>query len=102
VSRCPYTWVRNFLGVADPNAKEASQLRVTVTRHGEERVNVALPARSARWLVDLIPADVIARIREEAIPLDAIQDELARTERLVPRRIFTLADEARAVQVWLE
>jgi hypothetical protein len=102
VSRCPYTWFRNFFGVPDPNAKEASQLRVTVVRDGEERVNVALPARSARWLVDLIPADVVAQIRAEAIPLEAIQQELAETARLVPRRIFALDDGARAVQVWLE
>ncbi len=102
VSRCPYTWVRNFLGVAKPNASEATQLRVTVRRGDDETVNVALPARSARWLVDLIPADVVEKIRAEEIPLDAIQDELARAEKLIPHRIFELVEPHRAVTVWLE
>lgn len=102
MSRCPYTWVRNFLGVARPNATEATQLRVTVRRGDDETVNVALPARSARWLVDLIPADVVDKIRAEQIPLEAIQDELAQAETLVPHRIFELVEPHRAVTVWLE
>ena len=102
VSRCPYTWVRNFLGIAKPGASEATQLRVTVRRGEDETVNVALPARSARWLVDLIPADVIQKIRDEQIPLDAIQDDLARSDKLVPHRIFELIEPDRAVTVWLE
>ena len=102
MSRCPYTWVKNFLGVPSANAAEASQLRVTVRRGDDETVNVALPARSARWLVDLIPADVVAKIRAEQILLDAIQDDLARSEKLVPHRIFELIEPGRAVTVWLE
>ena len=102
VSRCPYTWVKNFLGVASPNATEATQLRVTVRRGDDETVNVALPARSARWLVDLIPQDVVDKIRAEQIPLDAIQDELAAATKLVPHRIFELKEPERAVTVWLE
>ena len=102
VSSCPYTWVRNFFGTPAPNAKEATQLRVTVHRGTEERVNVSLPARSARWLVDLIPADVVASIHAEKIPLDAIQGELAQSDKLVPHRIFELIEPGRSVLVWLE
>ncbi len=102
VSRCPYTWVKNFLGGAKPGATEATQLRVTVRRGDDETVNVALPARSARWLVDLIPGDVVEKIRAEQIPVDAIQDDLARAEKLVPHRIFELVEPHRAVTVWLE
>ncbi len=102
MSRCPYTWVRNFLGVGKPGAAEATQLRVTVRRGDEETVNVALPAQSARWLVDLIPRDVVDKIRAEQIPLDAIQSELAAAGTLVPHRIFELVEPERAVTVWLE
>jgi hypothetical protein len=94
--------VRKFFGAVDPKATEATSLRVTVVRDGDERVNVSLPARSARWLVDLIPADVVERIRDEAIPLDDIQRELAATTKLVPRRIFELVEPERSVLVWLE
>jgi hypothetical protein len=99
---CPYTWVMNFFGGAKPGATEATLLRVTVQRGDDETVNVALPAQSARWLVDLIPQDVVEKIRAEQIPLDVIQTELARAERLVPHRIFSLVEPHRAVTVWLE
>jgi hypothetical protein len=102
VSGCPYTWVRNFLGAPPAGAREATQLRVTVRRGSEETVNVALPARSARWLMDLIPRDVVERIRSEQIPIEAIQGELARVEVLAPQPIFTLNDAQRSVAVWLE
>lgn len=102
MSRCPYTWVRNFLGRSAEATGEAQHLRVRVMHRAEERVDVSLPARSARWLVDLIPADVVARIRDEQIPLDEIQAELAGQDRLVPRQIFELDDGERSVMVWLE
>ncbi len=63
---------------------------------------VSLPSKSARWLIELIPADVVARIREEEIPLDAITAELNQTDVLYPRPIFTLTDSHRQVNVWLE
>jgi hypothetical protein len=102
VSGCPYTWVKNFLGGAKAGGPEATQLRVTVRRGDDETVNVALPARSARWLMDLIPKDVVEKIRSEQIPIEDIQHELARVEMLVPQPIFTLVEPHRSVAVWLE
>lgn len=101
---CPYTWVRGLFGASSaPAAGEpAKNLKVRVVREGEERVMVSLPSRSARWLIELIPADVVARIREEAIPLDAITADLERQAVLYPRQIFTLAEPSRTVEVWLE
>ena len=37
----------------------AKNLMVRVVRDGEQKVRVALPARSARWLLDLIPDEVV-------------------------------------------
>ncbi len=102
MSRCPYTWFRGLFGPVDPKATEASYLRVRVLKEAVQKVDVTLPAHSARWLVDLIPDDVVAKIREEKIPLDAIQAELAAAVKLVPRRIFELVEPERTVQVWLE
>jgi hypothetical protein len=102
VSGCPYTWIKSFLGAPTAGAREATQLRVTVRRGSEETVNVALPARSARWLMDLIPRDVVERIRAERIPIEDIQGELSRVEVLAPQPIFTLNDAERSVAVWLE
>lgn len=103
MSICPYTFVRDLFGFKTKlNDKEATYLRVTVARDNEVKVDVSMPARSARWLIDLIPEDVVKKIREEQVPLDAIQAELAASEVLVPQKIFTLNEPNRIVQVWLE
>lgn len=75
---------------------------VKVMRDGEERVNVALPARSARWLIELMPDDVVAKVRAEEIPLDAMMEDLREQESLYPRPIFSLEEPHRQVLVWLE
>jgi hypothetical protein len=104
MSSCPYTWVRGLFSSrsATKPGDPARHLMVRVVRDGEERVMVSLPSKSARWLIELIPAEVVARIREEEIPLDAITEELNQTDVLYPRPIFTLTDSHRQVDVWLE
>ncbi len=103
MSGCPYTWFKNlFNGPLDPNAKDARFLRVTVDKNLSRTVDVSLPAGSARWLIDLIPDDVVSKIRAEGIPLDDIQDDLAKRERLFPQKIFILEEPERVVSVWLE
>jgi hypothetical protein len=104
MSRCPYTWVKNLLTrtTGTKPGAEAQNLRVRVSRNGEERVDVALPARSARWLIELIPSEVMNQIYAEGIPIDSIQTELAGLESLFPCRIFDLNDTERKVEVWLE
>jgi hypothetical protein len=106
MSTCPYTWVK---GLFSPGSKPsgdlsapAKNLMVRVVRNGEERVRVSLPARSARWLIELIPADVIAKIKAEEIPLDAMMEDLSLTPVLYPRPIFSLAETGRTVDIWLE
>lgn len=49
---------------------------------GQLRARVALPSKSARWLIEMIPADAVATIRAEEIPLDAITADLNRQEML--------------------
>ncbi|MCC7053397.1 MAG: hypothetical protein IT355_09020 [Gemmatimonadaceae bacterium] len=104
MASCPYTWVRSLFGArgAAPPGEPAKNLMVRVVRDGEERVMVSLPSRSARWLIELIPADVVARIREEQIPLDAITADLGSQAVLYPRPIFSLIEPGRQVEVWLE
>jgi len=105
MAKCPYTWVKGLFGRASAGPSHrgvASNLMVRVVRDGEERVRVALPARSARWLLEVIPPDVVARIREEMIPLDEIARDLQEQPELFPRPIFALAEPHRTVDVWLE
>ena len=106
MSKCPYTWVKGLFrrggnASVDPD-KPARNLMVRVVRDGEERVLVALPAGSARWLLELIPDDVATKIREEEIPLDDMMRDIAATDVLYPGPIFSLEEEHRHVKVWLE
>ncbi|HNV73593.1 MAG: hypothetical protein IPF87_12750 [Gemmatimonadetes bacterium] len=100
---CPYTWVRGLFG-SKPAApgEPAKNLMVRVTRDGEERVSVALPAQSARWLIELMPDDVVEKVRAEDIPVDAIMVDLQEQGELYPRPIFSLDEPNRKVEVWLE
>ncbi len=106
MSKCPYTWVRGLFGAGTRTAAEpdapARNLMVLVVRDGVERVRVALPSRSARWLIELIPSDVVNKIRAEDIPLDAIAADLNGQATLYPREIFSLHESHRQITVWLE
>lgn len=107
MAKCPYTWVKGIFrrsgksGASDAS-KPADNLMVRVVRNGEERVLVALPARSARWLLELIPDDVVNKIREEEIPIDDITRDIGQTDVLYPGQIFSLSESGREVHVWLE
>lgn len=102
MSACPYTWFKSLFPTRKNTSGEANELRVTVERGGVITVDVALPAKSARWLMELIPSDVIEKIRAEKIPIDEMQQDLARTEKLIPQDIFLLKETERSVRVWLE
>lgn len=103
MSKCPYTWLRNVFSNAEKtSSEEAAHLRVQVNRDLKTVVDVTLPARSARWLMDVIPDDVIVKIKEEGIPISEIQEYLSQATTLVPCPIFTLEEPARVVKVWLE
>ncbi|MEY4617644.1 MAG: hypothetical protein RJB66_2604 [Pseudomonadota bacterium] len=103
MSKCPYTWFVGLFSGSSPFPKtEATHLRVTVEKERVRVVDVALPAGSARWLIDLIPSDVIVKIKEEGIPIEAIQEDLAQRAHLSPQKIFNLEEPHRQVVVWLE
>lgn len=107
MSKCPYTWVKSlFAGKKSQEDGQANNLRVTVTRttqgKTETTVDVALPAKSAHWLIDLIPSDVLEKIKREGIPIEAMNQDLRQREFLGPQALFTLVEPERSVRVWLE
>jgi hypothetical protein len=103
MSKCPYTWFKSIFQSTTPNPSgEATYLRVAVIKNNETVVDVSLPARSARWLMELIPTDVIDKIKIEGIPIDAIQEDLSKRKELLPQKIFKLVEIHREVEVWLE
>lgn len=101
MSKCPYTYFKSFFQKTAKDNK-ASNLRVLVEKQNETVVDVSLPAHSARWLIELIPDDVIRKIYAEGIPLKEIQDNLAKQEILYSMDIFKLEEKERRITVWLE
>ncbi len=99
---CPYTWVSSLLPGSNSKGPQASQLRVSVVKENQTVVDVVLPAQSARWLIDLIPEDVMKIIRLEGIPIDEIQRDLQESKDLHKMQIFHLAEKHRKILVWLE
>ena len=102
MAKCPYTFIKSFFSRPSKDSHVASELRVVVDKGGETTVDVSLPARSARWLLDLIPTEVVTKIRAEGIPIESIQENLSSDSQLVPQKIFTLEEPLRRVKVWLE
>lgn len=105
MSKCPYTWFKSLINpsiTSTQPGEAAKALRVTVEKNGSTTVDVSLPAKSARWLIDVIPSDVILKIRQEGIPIDSIQSNLAENKNLPAQDIFTLVETHRSVRVWLE
>lgn len=82
--------------------KEASSLRLTVVRGQTKTVDLSFPAVSARWLIDLIPNEVVEKITASGVLLENIQKKLASSQHLAPQKIFILEEPDRTIRVWLE
>lgn len=87
---------------ATVSSPEASYLRLTVIRKQIKTVDLRFPAASARWIVDLIPDDILEKIKASGVSIEDIQSKLAKSEKLVPQKLFSLEEPERLVTVWLE
>ncbi len=83
---------------------EASHLRISISKMGKTTVDLSFPAHCARWIMEMIPDDLLVKIRRKGIPLDAIQDRLFNMPVLSPCDLFHLEDieEEKKIKVWLE
>lgn len=70
-----------MVGDAAPG-EPAKNLMVRVVRDGQQKVRVALPARSAHWLPNLIPDEGFETIRVEKIPREALMLDLSNQKEL--------------------
>lgn len=79
----------------------AKYLKVSVTENGSQLVQVSMPASQVPELEDLIPEDVVAKIRESSIDLETIIRE-ACDSGILPGELFALESDSRCYRVWLE
>ncbi len=79
----------------------ASELRVHVTEGTRMVVSMAMPARAAYDLPDIMPGDVIDYIRSSgSIDLDAVMQRI-NDSQAAPQILFELDREKRHYKVWL-
>jgi len=82
--------------------QQAAKLCVNVTENGKPHVSVAMPAEAVLDLEQLIPEDVLERIRESGkIDLKQLGDNI-RTNGITPQQLFTFEDGSKVYRVWLE
>lgn len=101
---------RNFTPSPVPDAirREATRvnavadyLKVKVTQGGKDVVSVAMPAGQVIELETIVPEDVLEKITQSGIDLEAIRKE-ACARGIVPMELFEFASDTREYRVWLE
>lgn len=81
--------------------QQATKLCVCVTEGGEQRVSVTLPAEAVLDLEQLIPEDVMARIKDSG-EIDFKQLGAAiRANGIIPQQLFEFEDSRKTYRVWL-
>ena len=102
--------IRRVTSMGSPPPKSAAkdrpvksqELRVRVTEGDKQVVAIAMPARAAYDLINIMPEDVIAHIRETgSVDLDAVMSRIVETQA-EPQSLFEHDREARHYRVWLE
>lgn len=76
-------------------------LRIHIKRTGGARVNLTFDARSAENLTGLVPPEIMPRVIERGIDLQAIEQR-AVDSQFAPGELFRLEESDRLVHVWLE
>lgn len=79
----------------------SEKLCVSVIRDGRKVVEVTFRAQAAAWLDELMPEDVLAALANRAIDIDAIKQDIQRSN-FAPGELFSLKEAGRTVRVWLE
>ncbi len=80
----------------------AKKLKIVVSRNQVQTVNLSLPANSCRWIIDLIPDDILIKIKERGIDIEKIQNEFKSADVLVPKSILNIETEEKIIQIYLE
>jgi len=86
-------------GVRMPDT--ALRLRIRVVRGGTPVAQLAFGTGAVGHLADLVPEDMIDRIRARGLSLDAIAAETV-ARGCPPGELFTLAEDDLTVRVWIE
>ncbi|MGZ5054673.1 MAG: ABC1 kinase family protein [Methylobacter sp.] len=82
--------------------QQASELCVHVSKNGEQRVSIKMPAEAVLDLERLIPEDVLARILDSGtIDLKQLGDSI-RVNGIIPQQLFVFNDVEKTYRVWLE
>ncbi|MDG4549203.1 MAG: AarF/UbiB family protein [Candidatus Contendobacter sp.] len=79
----------------------ARRLCVSVTEGNVPRVSLSMPAEAALDLENIIPEDVLERIRASGVAIGAIVNRV-RASSIAPQELFVLDEGPKRHRVWLE
>jgi predicted unusual protein kinase regulating ubiquinone biosynthesis (AarF/ABC1/UbiB family) len=89
------------LSLAAREMSSETQLQILVEERGEQKARVTLPGTSVERLEELIPDDVLAKLREQGI--DPGKLGLSAFEGgCKPQQLFGLTEGDKKIRVWLE
>lgn len=90
-------------GPSAPFSTMAKYLRIEVRRNGQRKVWLTMPGACVEDLSGIMDEDVIAKVTEQGVDLDAIVRD-ARRSGYAPMELFTLDDpeQDKTVRVWMD
>jgi hypothetical protein len=84
------------------NLKEAEHLKINLFRDGKKKVDLTFKARTARWMLELLPSHLIDKITARGIDLTQLQEGLINQKELFPTELVNFSDSEVEVRIWLQ
>jgi len=81
---------------------EAKYLKIKIVRDDVTTVDLSLPAKSCRWMMELIPNEVLLKIKERGIDLALIEEKFNNQKILFPEEIMVIKTEEKIISIYLE
>lgn len=81
---------------------KAKHLKILITKDEVAVVDLSMPARCARWIIELVPSELLSKIKERGIDLEIIQAKFIAQEELYPCELFELVLPEKKIKIWLE
>lgn len=84
-----------------PRPHQAEHLKIQVTENGQEKARIIFRAIAAENLRDLMPDDLLCKLRERNIDIDRISQEV-KDSGFSKGVLFEMEENSKRVCVWLE
>lgn len=84
----------------------AKSLKIRLFKNGVQKVDLNFPAKTAKWIIELIPKHILIKIEEKGIDIVSVQKKINGEKKLYPQQLLDYQDEQSPeklqIKVWLE